>query len=127
QLWDFRKSGASWEASSSPPFPLLRCDQPGRKGDSLCCQNALKFFHGLVYRMIAGCIDDSLAAAGRHRYLLMGCKLRTGGTSDRNQIDRHCQSDKGQEESDRDRLDGRTRECRFAAIQFPDQTKVVPS
>ena len=47
--------------------------------------------------------------------------------SDPNEIDRHSQSDQRQKESKRDTLGRRPGASRFAEIQLPDQSEVVPS
>ena len=52
--------------------------------------------------VIARYIDNPAVSTGvRHEYLLIVCKLRISGTSDRKQIDRHCQPHQRQKESNR--------------------------
>ncbi len=108
-------------------FCLSAVVNQSEQGDSLRLQDPLEFFHRLVYRVITGHIDDPVAFTKRHRCLLSVSELRKSRIPHRNQIDRHCQPDQCQNESDCDRLHGRTRVYCFVAIQFPDQPDVVPS
>src|ERR1700677_1948379 len=97
-------------------------------GDTLRFQDSFELLHGLVHRVIAGYVDDPLASTERHKYLLLDVfTRRSNGTSDRQQVYRHRQSDQCEEESNRDRLGGSTGVFRFTGIQLPDQSKMVPS